>query len=49
LHVGHGNGSAIAEVAGSHAVYVSQPEAVVRLIATAATAVGDRRGSLLAV
>jgi len=42
-------GSTITEVAASHAVYVSQPDAVVRLIASAAKAVGDRRGSLLTV
>jgi pimeloyl-ACP methyl ester carboxylesterase len=29
-------GSTVAQVAGSHAIYISQPEAVVRLIATAA-------------
>jgi pimeloyl-ACP methyl ester carboxylesterase len=42
-------GSTIAEVAASHAVYVSQPDAVVRLITTAAKAVGDRQDSLLTV
>jgi pimeloyl-ACP methyl ester carboxylesterase len=42
-------GSTVAEVAASHAVYVSQPDAVVRLIATAAKAVGDRKDSLLTV
>jgi hypothetical protein len=31
-------GATVAEVAASHAVYVSQPEAVARLIATAASA-----------
>jgi pimeloyl-ACP methyl ester carboxylesterase len=41
-------GSTVAEVAASHAVYVSQPDAVVRLIASAARAVGAR-GPLLAV
>jgi hypothetical protein len=29
-------GSTVVEVAGSHAIYVSQPEPVARLIATAA-------------
>jgi hypothetical protein len=29
-------GSTVTEVAGSHAIYVSQPEAVAALIATAA-------------
>ena len=42
-------GSTVAEVAASHAVYVSQPDAVVRLIASAARAVGEPRGPLLAV
>ena len=42
-------GSTVTEVGASHAVYVSQPDAVVRLIATAAKSVGDRRGSLLTV
>jgi pimeloyl-ACP methyl ester carboxylesterase len=42
-------GSTIAEVAASHAVYVSQPDAVVRLIVTAAKAVGHRQDSLLTV
>ena len=42
-------GSTVAEVAASHAVYVSQPDAVVRLIASAARAVGEPRGSLLGV
>jgi hypothetical protein len=42
-------GSTVAEVAASHSVYVSQPDAVVRLIATAATAVGHGEGSLLTV
>jgi pimeloyl-ACP methyl ester carboxylesterase len=42
-------GSTVAEVAASHAVYVSQPDAVVRLIAGAARAVGEPRGSLLGV
>jgi len=34
-------GSTVVEVAGSHAIYVSQPEAVARLIATAAREVGS--------
>jgi pimeloyl-ACP methyl ester carboxylesterase len=42
-------GSTVAEVAASHSVYVSQPDAVVRLIARAARAVGEARGSLLGV
>ena len=46
---GSGNGEVFAEVAASHSVYVSQPDAVVRLIASAARAVGEARGSLLGV
>jgi pimeloyl-ACP methyl ester carboxylesterase len=42
-------GSTVAEVAASHSVYVSQPEAVARLIATAAKAVGHGEGSLVTV
>ena len=42
-------GSTVAEVAASHSVYVSQPDAVARLIASAARAVGEARGSLLGV
>lgn len=42
-------GSTVAEVAASHSVYVSQPDAVARLIAVAAKAVGERQDSLLTV
>jgi len=36
-------GASVAEVAGSHAIYVSQPHAVARLIATAASSVVNAR------
>ncbi len=41
-------GSVVAEVAASHSVYVSRPDAVVELIAAAARTVGDRQESLAA-
>jgi pimeloyl-ACP methyl ester carboxylesterase len=41
-------GSVLAEVAASHSVYVSQPAAVVELIAAAARVVGAWEGSLVA-
>jgi pimeloyl-ACP methyl ester carboxylesterase len=34
-------GSTVVEVAGSHAIYVSQPEAVAELVAKAASEVGS--------
>jgi hypothetical protein len=36
-------GSSVTEVAGSHAVYVSQPKSVAAFIEKAATEVGARR------
>jgi pimeloyl-ACP methyl ester carboxylesterase len=35
-------GATVAEAAGSHAIYISQPEAVAALIAKAATSVSPR-------
>jgi len=38
-------GSTVVEVAGSHAIYVSQPDAVAKLIKTAAEGVTEKAGS----
>ncbi len=38
-------GSTVVEVAGSHAIYVSQPNAVAKLIESAARGVSDKIGS----
>jgi hypothetical protein len=38
-------GSAVVEVAGSHAIYVSQPAAVVALIKTASKGASKKSGS----
>ena len=38
-------GSTVVEVAGSHAIYVSQPDAVAKLIKTAAEGVSEKAGS----
>jgi hypothetical protein len=35
-------GATVSEVAASHSVYVSQPEAVATLVAQAAASAGDR-------
>jgi hypothetical protein len=39
-------GSTVVEVAGSHSIYVSQPDAVAKLIKTAAEGVTEKAGSL---
>ena len=38
-------GSTVVEAAGSHAIYVSQPDAVAKLIKTAAEGVTEKAGS----
>ena len=38
-------GATVAEVEGSHAIYVSQPNAVAKLIESAARGVSDKIGS----